>query len=80
MTQTMSVELGSHLDKFAEEQLMSGRYGSVSEVVEAGLSLLEAHETELDRLREAPISGEESGRSGPIEVDRFLGRMHRQKD
>jgi antitoxin ParD1/3/4 len=49
---------GSQLSPFLIEE---GRFGSKSEVVRAGLRLLEAQEIKLAALRSALIEGEESG-------------------
>ncbi|OWV88200.1 CopG family transcriptional regulator [Rhizobium sp. N122] len=49
-----NVALGSHYDEFVRKQLESGRYNNASEVVRAGLRLLEDHETARERwLNEA---------------------------
>lgn len=39
-----SISLGDHFEKFAQAQIEQGRYQNVSEVVRAGLRLLEEHE------------------------------------
>lgn len=47
-----SVSLGDHFEKFAQEQISQGRYQNVSEVVRAGLRMLEDYEmTRQERLR-----------------------------
>ncbi len=56
-----SVTIGTHFEAFIAEQLKEDRYGSASEVVRAGLRLLEAQEFQLEQLRAALIAGEESG-------------------
>ncbi|MCL2758323.1 MAG: type II toxin-antitoxin system ParD family antitoxin [Alphaproteobacteria bacterium] len=63
MARNTSVTLGERYDNFTDEQVRTGRYNSVSEVVRAGLRLLEDREAKLGALREALIVGEQSGRS-----------------
>src|SRR3546814_18795261 len=63
MARNTSVSLGDHFDQFIAGQVDSGRYGSASEVVLAGLRLLETTESTLDVLRNALIAAERSGRA-----------------
>lgn len=61
MPRNTSVTIGSHFETFISEQVNQGRYGSASEVVRAGLRLLEENEARVKQLRAALIEGEESG-------------------
>ena len=61
MAKNTSISLGDHFESFIAHQLASGRYGSASEVVRAGLRLLEDTESRRDALRKALIDGEDSG-------------------
>lgn len=75
MSKNTSIALSEHFQTFIEGQLADGRYGSASEVVRAGLRLLEERETRLATLRAALIEGEESGAPQPFDVEIFLAEM-----
>ena len=76
-----SVALGPHFETFVREQVDSGRYNNVSEVVRAGLRLLEdeaqTYEAKLAALR-APISEGEAGE--PIDADIVFAELDAELD
>lgn len=57
-TQKRSIVVGDHFDTFIEMQIGSGRFNNASEVVRAGLRLLEDHETRLAELRALVAEGD----------------------
>ncbi len=61
MAKNTSMTLGLHFDQFVSERIKTGRYGSASEVVRAGLRLLEQSETKIETLRLLLEEGERSG-------------------
>jgi antitoxin ParD1/3/4 len=63
MAKNTSITLGDHFEGFITHQVESGRYGSTSEVVRAGLRLLEDTENKLGALRQLLEDGERSGRA-----------------
>jgi antitoxin ParD1/3/4 len=74
-----SVSLGEHFAEFIAASVKDGRYSSASDVVRAGLRLLEEQEAKLKALRQAIDAGENSGfPDQPFDFDTFLGRMHSQ--
>lgn len=77
MSRNTSVTLGNHFAGFISEQVHTGRYGSASDVVRAGLRLLEEHETKVKTLQDALIAGEKSGTPRPFDESAFLSRMHK---
>lgn len=79
MPKNTSIVLSDHFDAFIEEQVEEGRYASASEVVRAGLRLLEEHENHVAAVRAALIEGENSGPSLPFDFDEFLARKHRER-
>ena len=61
MAKTTSIALGEHFSTFVSDQLSAGRYGSASEVVRAGLRILEEHEAKHKALQNAIAAGLASG-------------------
>lgn len=75
MPRTTSVSLGDHFTAFIDAQMQEGRYGSASDVMRAGLRMLEEHEARVRALREALAAGEASGPARPFDGEVFLARM-----
>jgi len=80
MPKNTSISLGTHYTDFVDRQLSEGRYGSASEVVRAGLRLLEEHETRLAALRAALVAGEDSGPPTAFDFDAFLEGKRKQAE
>ena len=75
-----SVIIGDHFAEFIDRQVKEGRYGSASDVVRAGLRLLEEREIKIEALRAALIEGEQSGASTPFDFDDFIkGKRQKSK-
>ena len=63
MPKNTSITLGEHFEGFIAQQIQEGRYASASEVVRAGLRLLEDNERKIAGLRMLLEEGERSGTS-----------------
>ena len=74
MTKNTSVSLGDHFTRFVERQISEGRYSNASDVMRAGLRLLEEHEASLAALRTALIEGEQSGPATEFDFAAFIAR------
>ena len=61
MAKNTSVTLGDHFEKIIERSIKSGRYSSASEVIRAGLRMVDEREQKIRLLREAVEAGEKSG-------------------
>ena len=72
MAQNTSISLDQHFSDFLAKEVDSGRYRSASEVVRAGLRLLEDQETQLAALRTALVAGETSGTPEEFDFDAFI--------
>ena len=75
MNNVTSFALGDHFREFAQRKVREGRYASTSEVVRAGLRLLEVEEQKLETLRKAIEDGIASGPAEPFDFDEFLVEM-----
>lgn len=79
-----SVALSSHFETFVRDQVESGRYNNASEVVRAGLRLLEDQqkqaELQLEAMKAAIAAGLASGRSIPGDqvFDRLEAKYRKQ--
>lgn len=59
-----SYALGQHFERFIAEQISAGRFSNASEVVRAGLRMLEEHETKLIELRAHIDAGDADLKAG----------------
>lgn len=78
MQRTTSVTLGDALNRFAQQMVDEGRYSSVTEVVRAGMRLLEQQEQE-NRLKASLQAGLDSGISDTT-LDEIVQRVERRYD
>lgn len=72
MKKNTSVALGSHFEEFVESSISSGRYKNASEVIRAGLRLLEEEEYKLQQLRNAIQEGIDSGIAHDFDPEKHL--------
>ncbi|WP_431065243.1 type II toxin-antitoxin system ParD family antitoxin [Methylotuvimicrobium sp.] len=79
MAKNTSITLGDHFDGFIASQIKSGRFSSASEVVRAGLRLLENNETRLHALRKALDEGERSD-IADYNYDTFMAELDKEMD
>ena len=71
MSRNTSVSLGTHFVSFIDAQVQGGRYGTASDVVRAGLRLLEEHEAKVKALQDALNAGLQSGEPRPFDFEAF---------
>ena len=61
MSRNTSISIGEYTDDFIQYRISVGRFKNASEVVQAGLRLLEEEENRMLALKEAIQEGIESG-------------------
>lgn len=61
MGRNTSVSLGNYFENFVESNISGGRYKNASEVIRAGLRLLEEEENKIKILKNAIQEGIDSG-------------------
>lgn len=70
-----SISLGNHFDQFVSSQVSTGRYKNVSEVIRAGLRLLEDEESKVIALKNAIQKGIDSGIAHDFEPEKHLQQL-----
>ena len=61
MNKNTSISLGDYFDNFVRSSVLNGRFKNASEVIRAGLRLLEEEESKVVALRNAIQEGIDSG-------------------
>lgn len=80
MGRNTSISLGNHFESFIEHTITDGRFNNASEVVRAGLRLLEEEENKITVLRKAINEGLESGRSLSFDPKRHLESLKSKRN
>ncbi len=74
-----SISLGNYFDQFVQTQVAAGRYKNVSEVIRAGLRLLENEESKVIALKNAIQEGLNSPRVENFDFDENLKNLKAKK-
>ena len=74
-----SISLGNYFDLFVSNQVNTGRYKNVSEVLRAGLRLLEDEENKVTALKEAIKKGLDSPRVENFDFKDNLKKLKTEK-
>ena len=75
MGRNTSVSLGNHFEDFVDDKISQGRFKNASEVIRAGLRLLEEEENKLQFLKNAIKEGIESGIAKDFETENHLASL-----
>lgn len=79
MGKNTSVSLGPHYETFIEDSITKGRYQNASEVIRAGLRLLEDEENRFIMLRNAIDEGIHSGIAKDFDPKKHLADLKTRK-
>lgn len=71
--------MGSYFDKFIRGRISAGRYKSASEVIRAGLRLLEEEENRMIALRDAIQDGIKSGIAQDYNPEKLIQILKAEK-
>lgn len=74
-----SISLGNYFDQFVSSQVSSGRYKNVSEVIRAGLRLLEDEESKIIAVKAAIQKGLDSPRVENFDFKENLRKLKEEK-
>ncbi|UII18973.1 type II toxin-antitoxin system ParD family antitoxin [Fulvivirga ligni] len=75
MSKNTSISLGDYFDNFVKHSISEGRFKNASEVVRAGLRLLEEEESKVLSLKKAIQDGVDSGIAEDFEPSNHLQQL-----
>lgn len=79
MNKSTSISLGNYFDEFVQTTINEGRFKNVSEVIRAGLRLLEEEENKAIALKKAIQEGMDSGIAHNFESKKHLESLKAKK-
>lgn len=79
MGRNTSVSLGNHFENFVDKKVAVGRFKNASEVIRAGLRLLEDEENKLAILKKAIDEGYKSGMNKTFKPQKNLQQLKAAK-
>ena len=79
MSKNTSITLGNHFEDFVQNRISAGRFKNASEMIRAGLRLLEEEEDRVVALKQAIQEGIDSGIVEDFEPKQFLQNLKAQR-
>lgn len=79
MSKNSSISLGEYFEQFVSNQVSAGRYKNISEVIRAGLRLLEIEENKAIALKNAIQKGLNSPTVENFDFDKHLKNLKSKK-
>jgi len=79
MNKNTSISLGNYFDQFVQGRISEGRFKNVSEVIRAGLRLLEEEESKVIALKNAIRKGIDSGIAHDFDPKKHLKYLKAKK-
>ena len=79
MGRNTSIALGDHFEHFVDSKVSDGRFKNASEVIRAGLRLLEEEETKIVALRNAIQEGIDSKIAKNFDPKKHLAKLKSAK-
>jgi antitoxin ParD1/3/4 len=75
MGRNTSISLGDHFEEFVDAKISNGRFKNASEVIRAGLRLLEEEEAKVIALKNSISQGINSGHAPKFDPKKHLEKI-----